>query len=469
MIPSALALTRMSDHDLVSAATHLAGEGREATADLIALLVVLEERTQAYADEGYSSLFRFCVGHLRLSEEEAYYRIAAARVVERFPAVLERLRAGTITLTAVAVLRKHLTAENHVGLLEAAEGRSKREVQQLVAALSPRPDVPSSVRLLPAARAAAAPVVPIADDGARAVASTVSAASSASVGAAHPPGSAPPVSRADGSACAPSGTAGLPELESAGRPARSQLPVLAAPRHAEVQPLAPTRYSLHVTISEETYGKLQQATDLLRHTLPEGDPAAIIDRALTLLVAHLQRVKFAATTPRPRATKQPARRAQRPRTPRQRVERPGLAPSTDGAFRAEIAPPPPGPSEVLGLTAKASASRTRARYIPAAVRRAVWQRDAGACAFVSSSGRRCTETGGLEFHHKVPFAEGGEASEANLEVRCKLHNAREAVRWFGDEVRTYRGGNDADGRAGEPPNSGRTKNRAAGRPSPSSR
>jgi hypothetical protein len=144
--------TELSDEDLVSAVTRVVAEGRSRTADLIALLVALETRT-IHVEAGYASLFRFCVGRLRLSEEEAFYRIAASRVAARFPVVLERLREGRLTLTAVALLRKHLTDKNHLQLLDAAEGRSKREVQVLIASLAPRPDIPVSIRRLPPARA----------------------------------------------------------------------------------------------------------------------------------------------------------------------------------------------------------------------------------------------------------------------------------------------------------------------------
>ena len=72
------------------------------------------------------------------------------------------------------------------------------------------------------------------------------------------------------------------------------------------------------------------------------------------------------------------------------------------------------------------------------MRRAVWARDRGSCAFLAVNGQRCGETGGLEFHHKVPFAEGGEATEMNTELRCKVHNLLEASRWFGEEVTGYR-------------------------------
>jgi 5-methylcytosine-specific restriction endonuclease McrA len=67
---------------------------------------------------------------------------------------------------------------------------------------------------------------------------------------------------------------------------------------------------------------------------------------------------------------------------------------------------------------------------PAAVRREVWTRDEGRCAFVGTSGR-CAERGFLEFHHLRPFAEGGETTAANLELRCRAHNAYEATWHFG--------------------------------------
>jgi len=71
--------------------------------------------------------------------------------------------------------------------------------------------------------------------------------------------------------------------------------------------------------------------------------------------------------------------------------------------------------------------------VPAAVKREVWARDAGRCAFVGVAGR-CTERGFLELHHVVPFAEGGATDASNLQLRCRAHNAYEAEEWFGPLV-----------------------------------
>ena len=76
------------------------------------------------------------------------------------------------------------------------------------------------------------------------------------------------------------------------------------------------------------------------------------------------------------------------------------------------------------------ASKNDSRAIPAAVRREVWARDEGRCAFVGTRGR-CTETGFLEFHHVHPYAAGGESVAANTELRCRSHNQYEAELFFG--------------------------------------
>jgi hypothetical protein len=68
--------------------------------------------------------------------------------------------------------------------------------------------------------------------------------------------------------------------------------------------------------------------------------------------------------------------------------------------------------------------------VPVAVRRAVWARDLGRCAFVGEDGRRCGERGFVQFHHVLPFAAGGEATVQRIELRCGRHNRYEARLFF---------------------------------------
>ena len=141
-----------------------------------------------------------------------------------------------------------------------------------------------------------------------------------------------------------------------------------------VTPLATDRYRMQLTIGREAVEKLRLAKDMLRHAQPAGHDAAVLERALNALLEELARKKFAAADhPRP-----------------------------------------------------SSGSAARSRYVPAEVKRGVWVRDLGRCAFVGTSGRRCGERGFLEFHHVVPYAAGGEPSLENIQLRCRRHNAYES-------------------------------------------
>jgi 5-methylcytosine-specific restriction endonuclease McrA len=71
------------------------------------------------------------------------------------------------------------------------------------------------------------------------------------------------------------------------------------------------------------------------------------------------------------------------------------------------------------------------RHLPREVKREVWRRDAGRCAFRSPTGRRCTEDTFLEFHHIQPYAKEGPATVANVSLRCWRHNQYEAELVFG--------------------------------------
>jgi hypothetical protein len=146
----------MTDDALLARTKTLAGRERDATAELIAHLAELETRSLHLA-AGYGSMFAYCRDALSLSEHEAYNRIEAARAARRFPLVLERLAQGTVNLTTVRLLAPHLTPGNHVEVLESARGLRKPQVEELVARLMPRADVPASIRKLPAPKPAVAP------------------------------------------------------------------------------------------------------------------------------------------------------------------------------------------------------------------------------------------------------------------------------------------------------------------------
>jgi hypothetical protein len=309
----------LTDSQLLIELNRIAASEKQSTAQLVAHLAELDAR-QLHVKLGFSSLFTYGCEALHLSEHETYNRIEAARLARRFPVILELLGEGLVNLTTLRLLAPHLTVENHQELLSAASHKTKHQVQELVAAVAPRPDVPSSVRKLPVRREPSAP---------------------------------PPL---------------LVAAEAA-----PPLPA-SIPRRAVVAPLAPDRYQMTFTVSKETRDKLRRLQDLLRHSIPTGDPAQIFDRALTVLLAEETRKKC-STTSKPRKSH-------------------GVAPHS--------------------------------RHIPAEVNRGAHARDDGSCAFVGKGGRRCGERAFIQRHHVKPYGALGEATLANIELRCRRHNQYEA-------------------------------------------
>jgi hypothetical protein len=83
-----------------------------------------------------------------------------------------------------------------------------------------------------------------------------------------------------------------------------------------------------------------------------------------------------------------------------------------------------------------SASDTSAasRYIPAAVRRFVAERDGMRCRYVDEQGRRWSERHRLEFHHRHPFGLGGDHRPDGLQLLCRSHNQLLAEHDYGSDA-----------------------------------
>ena len=330
----------LSDAELVATVKRLAANERHATVQLITHLAEMDAR-RLYLAEGCSSLFTYCTQVLHLSEHAAYGRIEAARAARKFPVILDAVSSGALHLTAANLIAPHLTAENVHRVIAAATHKTKREVEELVAALHPQPRVPSFVRKLPQ----------IGQGDLRDRAARVHADLSIT----KREGGAP---RALDAVREPSGGAELQE------------PAQPVPR-AAIRPLAPEQYLVKFTASRAMHERLREAQALMRHQVPSGDVAEIFDRALTLLLAELRKARHAAT-PRPRST------------------------------------------DRTGKTG---------RYVAAAVKREVWARDGGQCAFVGAAGR-CSERGFLEYHHVIPFADRGATDASNLQLLSGAQRVR---------------------------------------------
>lgn len=294
---------RLPDRKLIKHIKRLARRERRATADLIAHLAILDER-RLYLGEGWASLFTYCTKVLHLSEHAAYGRIEAARAARRFPEILEMLASGSVNLTTITLLAPHLTPDNHREVLQAARGKTRRQVEELVAALRPLPPVPSFIRRLPGAEQSRASGAAgggaiqngLAPNGADRVVAVQPAGDEDTVAlgpdgtggtlATEPDGTGgTPTGQPDGISATqtaqPDGFRGIPTAWQAGPepgpsshlsiPGRLPHPAMLPPsRRDAIVPLAPTRYKVQFTASAETCEKLRLAQDLLRHQIPNG-------------------------------------------------------------------------------------------------------------------------------------------------------------------------------------------------------
>ena len=251
---SSYCLSHLSDPVLLRALAALVAQDRATTAALLAHLAEVDAR-KLYLPAAYPSMFAYCVGELRLSEDAAYKRIQAARTARQFPALFTALADGRLHLSGLVLLAPHLTAANADELLRAAASKRKAEIEEWLAQRFPRSELLPLVQALPAA--APWPNEQLAPG---------------QVGS-HGPGE--------------------------GQLAPGQVGA-SAPR-PKVAPVAAERYALQLTIGKHTHDQLRYAQALLSHQIPAGEIAEVLDRALDALIRQLEQRKFAATRrPRPR-------------------------------------------------------------------------------------------------------------------------------------------------------------------------
>jgi len=125
-----------NDQNILEKVKNLRGGEREIVAELVSALSKIYTK-RLYLEAGYPSLYAFCTSALGYSSGAAWRRCAAAKVVLKTPEVLNELRNGELNLCAVAELSKVLNDANRERLLEGAKGKSKEEVQMLVARHQP--------------------------------------------------------------------------------------------------------------------------------------------------------------------------------------------------------------------------------------------------------------------------------------------------------------------------------------------
>lgn len=266
-------LTNLTNDEVVAQLKELMAHSHELTAEILVHLAEVEAR-ELHLRAACGSMFAYTTTVLGFDEGAAYKRITAARLGRRFPRVLEVLAQGQLHLAGIAILGPHLTEDNHRELLEQATGKSKRQIEVLVATLAPKTDVPTQVRKLPA------PAPPWASGPA-------SSAAQPTLALSEPKASAPatvPNPAPTASTVTPHRFVDRPVTKLA------------------TKPLSEDRFKVTFTASASLADKLAQCKALLGHREPGCDESRVVELAIDMLHAQLVKQRFGAGA-KPRATK----------------------------------------------------------------------------------------------------------------------------------------------------------------------
>ena len=355
----------------MAALAELLRRENDVLSDLLAHLAELDER-RLYLDLGFTSLFAYCTEALGFCKSSAGRRITAARVCRKYPEAFARVAEGELQLSVLSLLNQHLNPQNATELFEVSSNRSYEQVELLLAARFPRPDVRDLIRRLPAKSEARASSTPDIGSGLNATPLANSSAAESVAGASDRQqttaerGHAPP----------------------------------AMPERGRIEPLSAARFGVHFTADAEFRELLEEVRALASHGQPKGELLPLMKRALQAYRSELRKTRFGV-----------GRKPRRVQSARNSVAK-GGTPSRN-------------------VDAGTGSAGKRSRHVPANIAREIYLRDDGSCTFVSEDGRRCAARQFLEIDHVKPWAKRGPETVDNLRLRCRAHNQHSARSYFG--------------------------------------
>jgi len=368
-------LDQLNDAELERELGNLVTHGREVDARVVAHLAEVEAR-QLHLKRGAASLFAYCQKQLNLSENQAFYRITAARVGRQFPVIFGMLERGELHLSSIALLSKHVTVPNHVWLFAQARGKTKLQILELLARHAPRPDAANIIKKL--LRPSLARAVPAGPTGALEPLSSTSYRLQLNI--------SPAVKRKLEVAR---------DLMSHSNPSGDLSIVVEQALDV-----------LIVRLQSQRFGQLRPQKDATEQHVTT--PAGTASTASTPSINEAERVGAPAYRPH---------RSQR---------------------KADDQAKPNGQAEANtnGQDGARHLTKQRVRRaIPRGVRRKLVERDGPCCSFVGENGERCDATAFLQVHHVHAWAKGGADSLDNLRLLCAAHNRLLAELEFGTTKR----------------------------------
>lgn len=384
-----------SDHEVRRSLERLSKRERKITIEVLLHLIEVEKR-KIFAKAGFGSLFDYCTRALRYSESAAGRRIRAARCLRDYPIVLALLSAGEVSICSISAIAGILNWDNHEIILQAIRGKSKREIDRIVAEAKPGCHVRERVVPVKIRKSGAG-----CDTGSQSGSPSLSGrteSESPQADLLQSSNENRPVSDRRGggrgfTTLVPSGTPPIETANSTG----------ADPGNGESRfPAESMVFKIEFAADEEFVAMMDQVRSVMSGRSPQG-------LSLKELFGHLMDEWLERHGPRKREARR-QRREKIQKREKKRVESAGVE-----GVKATL--PERGES--------------RPRHIPARVRDQVQIRDGGRCTWVAPDGTRCPSTWDLEIDHIHPFALGGDHSPDNLRLLCAAHNRLEGERRFG--------------------------------------
>ena len=180
---------------------------------------------------GFHSTHDYCVRKHQLDHYLTCRWIAIARLGQRYPVIFPALSDGRLSQTTILLLKPYLISHTAPGLIQEALDKSKRQVEKLLAAKYPQPDVPTLIQSWIPPEKTSESVLGM-------------------------PVSASPSEALSNNLVAPVHV--VPAI-----PAPQALPMVPLVPRAKVAPLSPGRNALQVTIDDETVKLLEQAREII--------------------------------------------------------------------------------------------------------------------------------------------------------------------------------------------------------------
>ena len=404
------ATKKLSDTDLTMMLKKAIAAERNNIAASIACLIEITAR-DLHTRLGASSLFVYLTRELRMSESSASKRCAAVRAIRDFPEILPLIQSGRLHLSNISLISRHLTRDNAARLIGLAQTETQRGLEKALAV-----EFPAAVK-----RDSLRPVV---------------YPSHRSTFGLRVGDTTRFDNRSDDRRDTDENSSGEDGESFDGGSSESHSGFFALEGAA---PQAALGVRVHATLDPDAAAALE----FLSGAMP-GKSASDI---LSLAVCELRRRREPASVkPGKRKSAAKDKKPECEMLDREKFEHKKKLSVKNAAVKNAAAK-----DTAIKIAAEKCADPSKAsRYIPAALRRAVAQRDGYRCSYVpgvaaidcvdgvdvndanvndagkmangNSEAKRCEAIHRLEFDHVKPRAHGGQNTVDNLRLLCRAHN-----------------------------------------------